>query len=161
MNKIQNCHLPDGVPCKHPGCLSHISHPCEGCGRVGGRYLRTFPELEKKFTLGIVKRCVEYAKGFDRVEKSGIKYFLGYESGFRNITDFLNSGLFPLLLHRAVEGWNKKSDGHLRFIIQDKDCLSVFVNESDRKLFKYNNYQPCHLTACEMAIMDCLCEVLK
>lgn len=29
--------LPDGVPCSHPGCLSHISHPCEGCGRIGGR----------------------------------------------------------------------------------------------------------------------------
>jgi len=29
--------LPDGVPCKHPGCLAHITHPCEGCGRVGGR----------------------------------------------------------------------------------------------------------------------------
>ena len=24
-----------GEPCKHPGCKSHISHPCEGCGRVG------------------------------------------------------------------------------------------------------------------------------
>jgi hypothetical protein len=30
--------LLDGAPCGHPGCLSHISHPCEGCGRTGGRY---------------------------------------------------------------------------------------------------------------------------
>lgn len=29
--------LPDGVPCGHAGCLSHLSHPCEGCGRIGGR----------------------------------------------------------------------------------------------------------------------------
>lgn len=28
--------LRDGEPCGHPGCLSHISHPCEACGRVGG-----------------------------------------------------------------------------------------------------------------------------
>lgn len=28
--------LEDGEPCKHPGCLSHITHPCEGCGRIGG-----------------------------------------------------------------------------------------------------------------------------
>ena len=28
---------PDGVACDHPGCLRHISHPCEGCGRIGGR----------------------------------------------------------------------------------------------------------------------------
>ncbi len=27
----------DGVPCIHPGCLSHIKHPCEGCGRIGGK----------------------------------------------------------------------------------------------------------------------------
>ena len=25
-------------PCQHPGCFSHASHPCEGCGRVGGLY---------------------------------------------------------------------------------------------------------------------------
>jgi hypothetical protein len=30
--------LRDGEPCGHPGCLSHVSHPCEGCGRVWGRW---------------------------------------------------------------------------------------------------------------------------
>ena len=23
-------------PCEHVGCLNHIFHPCEGCGRIGG-----------------------------------------------------------------------------------------------------------------------------
>jgi hypothetical protein len=27
----------DGEPCNHKGCLSHITHPCEGCGRIGGK----------------------------------------------------------------------------------------------------------------------------
>jgi len=27
----------DGVPCSHPGCASHVTHPCEGCGRIGAR----------------------------------------------------------------------------------------------------------------------------
>jgi protein gp37 len=27
----------DGKPCSHLGCLSHTSHACEGCGRIGGR----------------------------------------------------------------------------------------------------------------------------
>lgn len=27
----------NGQPCKHRGCLSHISHPCEGCGRISGK----------------------------------------------------------------------------------------------------------------------------
>lgn len=41
--RIETLHSPhgrelrDGEPCSHPGCLRHISHPCEGCGRVGGR----------------------------------------------------------------------------------------------------------------------------
>ena len=29
--------LEDGEPCHHPGCLRHVSHPCEGCGRIAGR----------------------------------------------------------------------------------------------------------------------------
>jgi len=29
--------LREGEPCSHPGCLHHVSHPCEGCGRVAGR----------------------------------------------------------------------------------------------------------------------------
>lgn len=29
--------LADGEPCGHPGCLHHTTHPCEGCGRIGGR----------------------------------------------------------------------------------------------------------------------------
>lgn len=28
---------PEAQPCDHPGCLSHLTHPCEGCGRIGGR----------------------------------------------------------------------------------------------------------------------------
>lgn len=25
-----------GEPCNHPGRLHHITHPCEGCGRIAG-----------------------------------------------------------------------------------------------------------------------------
>lgn len=28
--------LPDGIPCDHPGCLHHLSHPCEVCKRIAG-----------------------------------------------------------------------------------------------------------------------------
>jgi hypothetical protein len=27
------------TPCGHPGCLSHLSHPCEGCGRIASQIL--------------------------------------------------------------------------------------------------------------------------
>lgn len=26
--------IKDGEPCGHPGCCSHVSHPCERCGRT-------------------------------------------------------------------------------------------------------------------------------
>lgn len=49
--------LKDGVPCSHKGCLSHISHPCEGCGRVWGidRSIEAF-----------MQKLVKEEKNFDR-----------------------------------------------------------------------------------------------
>jgi hypothetical protein len=26
----------DGESCGHPGCLAHVTHPCEACGRIAG-----------------------------------------------------------------------------------------------------------------------------
>ena len=30
-------HYKDGDPCNHPGCLNHVEHPCEKCGRTQAR----------------------------------------------------------------------------------------------------------------------------
>ena len=30
--------LREGEPCSHRGCLNHMSHPCENCFRVAGKY---------------------------------------------------------------------------------------------------------------------------
>jgi hypothetical protein len=27
----------DGEPCEHVGCLNHVTHLCEGCGRIEGK----------------------------------------------------------------------------------------------------------------------------
>lgn len=27
----------NGEPCRHPGCANHLTHPCEGCGRIGAQ----------------------------------------------------------------------------------------------------------------------------
>jgi hypothetical protein len=29
--------IKESEPCDHAGCLSHLSHPCEGCGRISGK----------------------------------------------------------------------------------------------------------------------------
>ena len=43
----------DGIPCSHPGCLNHISHPCERCGRIGGKAMNSNQEFHEM----IGKRC--------------------------------------------------------------------------------------------------------
>lgn len=43
----------DGEPCSHRGCLNHITHPCEGCGRVAGRYTVGFAIESDKYGLHI------------------------------------------------------------------------------------------------------------
>lgn len=37
--------LLDGEPCDHIGCLHHISHPCERCGRIGGKGIAYIPYI--------------------------------------------------------------------------------------------------------------------
>lgn len=44
--------LKDGEPCSHRGCLNHITHPCEGCGRIGGARVKERPSV-----LGVCKNC--------------------------------------------------------------------------------------------------------
>jgi hypothetical protein len=46
--------LRDGEPCSHPGCLKHVTHPCEGCGRVGGR---TACQHERLNEDGVCRSC--------------------------------------------------------------------------------------------------------
>jgi hypothetical protein len=47
----------DGEPCSHKGCLNHVSHPCECCGRFNGVSI----ELEKEGIINkqAVKEIVE------------------------------------------------------------------------------------------------------
>lgn len=53
--------LRDGEPCEHPGCLSHVSHPCEGCGRIAGRTIRTM-----KTTNELKQQLIHAVTAYDR-----------------------------------------------------------------------------------------------
>jgi|GEM_PF-2436455 len=37
MSKGKKKNLINGEPCDHSGCRAHVSHPCEGCGRIACR----------------------------------------------------------------------------------------------------------------------------
>ena len=59
--------LRDGEPCSHVGCLNHRTHPCEGCGRIGGRRAIEVGRSYRWFGHTVVVRCVDEG-GACRVE---------------------------------------------------------------------------------------------
>lgn len=57
--------LKPGQPCGHPGCASHLSRPCEGCGRYAAG-MANGPDVDQ---------AKEYIKHLGRVkELLGINY---------------------------------------------------------------------------------------
>lgn len=66
---------------------------------------------------------------------------------------------FPLLIHRAVEGWNKKQTTFAR--------INIFVDRVEIVNYKYSgsykvkNYQPQSLTHAECAMLHCLLDIFK
>jgi hypothetical protein len=108
-------------------------------------------KLKEQCTPEIIKRMVELAEGFEYVEETehDVDYFI-----FRDKKYFTSKPeLFPLLIHRAVEGWNKKLY---------ESIILVQHNHLTKKESRYNfnDYQPSSLTPCECACLHCLIEVL-
>jgi len=54
----------EGEPCEHIGCLSHVTHPCEKCGRIAGRGNHYEPMFEIP---------EEYQRKRNKMNKSEIK----------------------------------------------------------------------------------------
>jgi len=44
----------DRGPCSHPGCMAHVTHPCEGCGRQWGLPAPADRPLAGEYVLVIV-----------------------------------------------------------------------------------------------------------
>jgi len=42
----------NGEPCYHKGCINHITHPCEVCGRIGAKGTFVCTDYKKIFELG-------------------------------------------------------------------------------------------------------------
>lgn len=108
--------------------------------------MKTFEELKEQITPEFIKKLCELAEGF---AYAGLKDFT-YSGHMYS----LGSGAFPLLLRRAVEGWNNKEIDYNQISIRNRRIVYW------SKKYEYLNYQPSHLTPCEMAILDCLIEVL-
>lgn len=159
------------MSCEHKKAyMFHDNAPsyCPDCGKYidGGEVVvtedkepKTWDKLKQKLTSEIIKKIVELAEGFIclKSDSSDIEY-ISAPNGFRySFEELLHEKailVFSTLLHRAVEGWNNSNS---KCISIDWECVRQYsVGE-----YLFTDYLPCHLTACEMAMLDCLCKVLK
>ena len=121
----------------------------------------TEQQLKADCTPEIIKLMVELAEGFevdtDGVFYNGIILPNGTEVDFDIQQDEL---LFPLLIHRAVTGWNKITRNKYIIITDTFLYTTSNLHQGDER-YNYNNYQPQSLTPCACACLHCLIEVLK
>ena len=110
-------------------------------------------ELKNKCTPEFTKWMCEHAEGFGYID-----YVLSQSSDLEQVR--FNNIIFPLLIHRAVEGWNKKCPQHA---IHTWSSLIECLSDCELPPFDYyfKNYQPKSLTHAECAMLDCLLDVFK
>jgi hypothetical protein len=125
--------------------------------------MKTEQELKDQVTPEFIKWCCEYAKGFGYLD-----YILSQSSILEQ--ERFNNIIFPFLLYRAVEGWNKKEENILKEIIVYNNSVKLIEYKEAREggfdLFaivmkKFENYQPQSLTQAECAILHCLLDIFQ
>lgn len=127
----------------------------------------TQQELTDKCTPEIIKKMCELAEGFEYKsdEFANETFFVTYKFDICWDRLYKHNSFFPLLIHRAVEGWNKEHiNDDWSINISCEDVLIHYWNcgEQELRLLKqFTDYQPTTLTHAECAMFDCLLEVLK
>lgn len=91
------------------------------------------------------------------MELSGFNYLDQIEFSNDNMHD---KYFFPLLIHRAVEGWNKKNKDKAIDVLNFKDYIQAYHISTDNK-YDDIDYQPTTLTHAEMAMLDCLIDIFE
>lgn len=114
----------------------------------------TEQQLKSQCTSDIIKRIIELAEGFEYYKDYSDKIKLDFFTLWSDDDEVLCTA-FPLLIHRTVEGWNKKIND-IGIII-----CEGFVSRCGKKDYMFKNYQPQSLTQCECAILDCLLDTFK
>jgi hypothetical protein len=129
----------------------------------------TEQQLKADCTPDIIKKMVELTKVFEYMELPFP--FIKYNIIEQYIDKIIDSFILPLLIHRAVEGWNKnkKEESILKEIIVYDDSVKLIEYKESREggfepfaivIKKFENYQPSSFTPCECACLHCLIEVL-
>ena len=122
--------------------------------------MKTETDLKNKCTPEFIKWMVELAERFECTEfELKTSYQIRYNSIALPYQDIL---MFPLLIHRAVEGWNKNNKGNPYIEIDDSSIWVCSYNNNFKEFgFSFHEYQPRSLTQAECAMLDCLLDIFK
>jgi len=123
---------------------------------------KTEAQLKQDCTPEIIKKMVELAEGFEWEAKG--KHLKHDKTGCIDFIDRIvnNNLLFPLLIHRVAEGWNKNHAGDPYLEIDDSSVwILSFKSDFKEVSFEFADYQKDSLTVGECALLDCLNGVLK
>ena len=119
----------------------------------------TEQQLKADCTPELIKKMVELAEGFE-VDTDGVFYNgIILPNGTEVDFDIQHELLFSLLIHRAVEGWNRLNKAYI--MTTDSFCYTTTNLHQSEERRDFKNYQPTTLTQAECAMLDCLIEVLK
>jgi hypothetical protein len=101
----------------------------------------------------LIKKLCKYAEGF-RFDASGL--IVCQNSGTSCGWDKTESSVFPLMLYRAVQGWNKLIGDEWGWIEIDNTSVIFYDYNFSDGIFEFEKYQYENgLTQCEQAIIDC------
>ena len=127
--------------------------------------MKTYTEAEIKAmaTPEIIKKMVELAEGFAILHNDRIKFQAPTYSTQLSYSILINDSLLlPLLIHRAIEGFNNKVNClELIVIYVMASIVQVCNRDGICTVYVFSKYQPESLTACELACLHCLIEILK
>ena len=118
--------------------------------------MTTQQELTDRCTPEIIKKMCELAEGFEYIDRPfpSIKYSIMDKWADKIIDSFI----FPLFIHRTVEGWNK-SKTILISIFRMRVCK--FSGTEDIVYYDFVNYQSTTLTQAECAMLHCMLDIFK
>jgi len=113
-----------------------------------------------------LKEIVELADGFEwyinRIEGVRVKFaesFFPYKSEIVRGNLLWKGTYYPLLLRRAVEGWNKQEKEHE--VVFGRTCLDIIDHDGIDNFQFADHSKTDYLTPQEQAIEACLIELLE
>lgn len=130
--------------------------------------MKTEQEIKSRVTLEIMKKMVELAEGFEFINSNypviKTPNRKSQHGGAFWLEELLEDTLsFSTLIHRAVEGWNKKEDERKIIIYNGTVNISkdLYYDDSSFDIeYHAQQYQTENLTQLECALLDCLMDIL-